>query len=112
MNFLDNSILDFLIRCGILGGILFGVLKLTTKKILSEFKEYIIRARARDEATKCLCRADIISICHKAMRENHIAYYNLENLKHLHDSYKALGGNSSIDTIYAKTIKLPQTEED
>ena len=79
---------------------------------LQKFKKYIDRAEARDNATRSLCRAEMISICHKAQKENCIAYYNLENLEHLFEAYKALGGNGAMEKLYNKTIKLPQEKDD
>lgn len=97
------TIITVLINCGVLGGAL--------KFAYNKFNRYIERAEARDDATRSLCRAEIISICHKAQKEGYIAYYNLENLKLLYASYKALGGNGTAEIIYSKTIKLPQVEE-
>lgn len=89
-----------------------GVLKYVLIILKNKFDDYQKRAEARDDATKSLCRTQIISICHKAQREGHIAYYNLENLTLLYKSYKALGGNGAAEKMYNKTINLPQIEEE
>lgn len=107
MDFLEShavTIVTILVNCGIMSGVL--------KFAYSKFKKYIDRAEARDNATRSLCRAEMISICHKAQKENCIAYYNLENLEHLFEAYKSLGGNGAMEKLYNKTIKLPQERDD
>lgn len=89
-----------------------GVLKYILISLKEKFDDYQARAEARDNATRSLCRAEMISICHKAQKENCIAYYNLENLEHLFEAYKSLGGNGAMEKLYNKTIKLPQERDD
>lgn len=106
MDFLEENwftIVGIAIQC--------GLLKIAFSYIKKYVDKYINRAEARDTATRSLCRTEIIALCHKALKEGYIAYYNLENLEQLHASYRALGGNGAIEKIYAKTIKLPQVED-
>lgn len=106
MEFLESNwgtILGLLVNIGILKYILIS--------LKEKFDDYQARAEARDDATKSLCRTEIISICHKAQKDGYIQYYNLENLTLLFKAYKALGGNGAAEKMYNKTISLPQVEE-
>lgn len=106
MDFLESNwatILGFLVNI--------GILKYILTLLKNRFDDYQLRAEARDNATKSLCRTEIISICHKAQKDGYIEYYNLENLTLLFKAYKALGGNGAVEKIYNKTINLPQIEE-
>lgn len=107
MDFLESNwatILGFLVNI--------GILKYILTLLKNRFDDYQLRAEARDNATKSLCRTEIISICHKAQKDGYIEYYNLENLTLLFKAYKALGGNGAAEKMYNKTINLPQIEEE
>lgn len=106
MDFLESNWATIL---GLLVNI--GVLKYVLVTLKNKFDDYQTRAEARDDATKSLCRTEIISICHKAQKDGYIQYYNLENLTLLFKAYKALGGNGAAEKMYNKTISLPQVEE-
>lgn len=69
MEFLESNwgtILGLLVNIGVLKYILI-ILK-------NKFDDYQLRAEARDNATKSLCRTEIISICHKAQKDDAAVY--------------------------------------
>lgn len=69
--------------------------------ILGEKKE----KEALREAMKCLIRSHITSIYYKHISQCEIHQYEFENLTHLYEEYKVLGGNSFIDKIYNEVVE-------
>lgn len=51
---------------------------------------------------KCLLRSEILAIYYKHKDNEKIRQYEYENFVFLYEAYKALGGNSFIDKIYAE----------
>lgn len=80
-----------------------GILKF----VLSLYRQYNIRATARDDAIRSLLRTEIIHICHRAEEKGYIEVYNLENLNDMYQSYHALGGNGAIRTMYEQAQQHP-----
>lgn len=62
--------------------------------------EHIAADSAKSEAMKCLLRDSITGIYYKHLKEGELHAYELEDLTHLYDSYKKLGGNSYVENIY------------
>lgn len=83
-----------------------GVLKFAWNK----FKQYTKMSEARDNAVRSLLRADIISMCHKSIKQGFIPLYNRENLIDMYHSYKTLGGNGAVKEIYEQALELPHGE--
>lgn len=89
------AIITLLIQCGVFGC----------------FGSYLNRAKARNKAILSLCRAEIISLCHKAKNDGFIAYYNVENLDKLFKAYSNLGGNGAAKELVKQTKLLPIKKE-
>jgi hypothetical protein len=54
---------------------------------------------------KCQLRSDMLSIYYHNHDVKKIRQYELENFVALYEAYKALGGNSFIDKIYAEVME-------
>lgn len=59
-------------------------------------------AKAMIEATKCSLRNDILSIYDRCKDKKVITKYQLDSIEYSYQIYKALKGNSFVDTIYKK----------
>ena len=54
---------------------------------------------------RCQLRSDMLQIYYKNKDSKQIHQYEKENFVHLYEAYKALKGNSFIDTVYAEVMK-------
>jgi hypothetical protein len=54
------------------------------------------------EGVKCLLRSDMLRIYYQHKDSKQIRQFEYENFVFLYEAYKALGGNSFIDKIYAE----------
>jgi inorganic pyrophosphatase len=61
-------------------------------------------ASAMIEATKCSLRNDILSIYDKCKDSKKITKWQLEAILHSHKTYKALKGNSFVETLVEKVL--------
>ena len=57
------------------------------------------------EAMKCMLRDTITHIYYKRVNSGEIPVYEMEDLVHLYESYKALGGNSYVKNLYDQMTK-------
>ena len=85
-------------------GVLLGVVKWVSKK----YKIYAQKMELVANGTKCQLRSDMLHIYYRYDDNKTIRQYEYENFVMLYEAYKALGGNSFIDKIYAevKTWKV------
>lgn len=58
------------------------------------------------EGNKCQLRAEMLRIYYHCVDAKSIRQYELENFITLYGAYKALGGNSFIDRVYAEVMEL------
>ena len=63
---------------------------------------FIKFSRAMIEATKCSLRNDILAIYDRCKTEKKITKYQLQSIEFSYKQYKALKGNSFVDSIYKK----------
>ena len=70
--------------------------------IIKPIREKILGTHLTREGLRCLLRAEMLHTyyTHKASRQ--IQQYDYENFIACYNAYKALGGNSFIDHIYAE----------
>lgn len=57
------------------------------------------------KGVECLLRADMLETYYKNHEKNEIRQHERENFVSVYKAYKALGGNSFIDDIYAEVKK-------
>lgn len=62
----------------------------------------IISIKRIANGTKCQLRSEMLRIYYHNHQNNSIRQYEYENFVALYEAYKALGGNSFIDKIYAE----------
>lgn len=63
-------------------------------------------AKAMIEATKCSLRNDILSIYDRCKDKKQITEFQLESINYSYKQYKALKGNSFIDSLYKQVEKF------
>lgn len=54
------------------------------------------------EGQRCLLRSEIVRLYYRHKADNELREYEYRNLEQCYKAYKALGGNSFIDHIYAE----------
>lgn len=59
------------------------------------------------EALLCMLRSEMIRVSNHAIKENRTAVYMVENMSHMFNAYKNLGGNGAMESIYERFMKLP-----
>ena len=69
----------------------------------------VITMRKVANGTKCQLRSEMLRIYYHNHQIGTIRQYEYENFVALYEAYKALGGNSFIDKIYAE-VKLWEVE--
>ena len=86
---MDNiaTIVTLIGEIGVLIGVILPVI-VSTKKIAN--------------GTKCQLRSEMLRIYYHNHQSGTIRQYEYENFVALYEAYKALGGNSFIDKIYAE----------
>lgn len=62
----------------------------------------IVSIKRIANGTKCQLRSEMLRIYYHNHQNNSIRQYEYENFVALYEAYKALGGNSFIDKIYAE----------
>lgn len=62
----------------------------------------IVSVKKVANGTKCQLRSEMLRMYYRHIDEKIIRQYEYENFVALYEAYKALGGNSFIDRIYAE----------
>lgn len=70
--------------------------------LIKPAREWLLGIDAIREGQRCLLRADIVGIYYKNKDKKQLREYEFQHLEHCYKAYKALGGNSFIDHIYAE----------
>lgn len=73
--------------------------------LIKPVREWIMGTKALREGQRCLLRSEIVRLYYRHHDENQLREYEYKNLNQCYDAYKALGGNSFIDRIYAEMQK-------
>lgn len=78
--------------------VILGAITLFVKPL----RERIFGTLLIKDGLKCLLRAEMLHAYYRHKNEGKIRQYELENFIRCYEAYKALGGNSFIDHIYAE----------
>ncbi len=70
--------------------------------LIKPVREWLLGIEAIREGQRCLMRSDIVGIYYKNKDKKQLHEYDYQHLQHCYDAYKALGGNSFIDRLYAE----------
>ena len=73
----------------------------------AKVKSYKKKDLNQEEALKCLLRSNITSKYYVYSEMGEIPYYEKENIDHMFEQYKKMGGNSYVDTIVKEINALP-----
>ena len=76
--------------------------------LIGSLTPVILTIRKVSNGTKCQLRSEMLRIYYHNHQSGTIRQYEYENFVFLYEAYKALGGNSFIDKIYAevKTFEI------
>lgn len=96
LNFLLTAISSFLTAM---------VLNLRKKFIAQQCRE-----RATEQGVKALLRNEIIKTYNHYMDKQYMPIHERDNLAHLYDQYKNLGGNGTIPALIDELLELPVRE--
>lgn len=86
------------------------------EEAIKELYSMVDEQRKVDEAlssgVQALLRAEIVSSYnHYFVNKKYAPIYAKENMEHLRESYKALGGNGVVEDMYNKFMTLPTEKE-
>lgn len=70
--------------------------------LIKPVREWLLGIDAIREGQRCLLRSDIVGIYYKNKAAKKLHEYEYQHLEHCYKAYKALGGNSFIDRLYAE----------
>ena len=70
--------------------------------LIKPFREWLMGTKAIREGQRCLLRAEIVRIYYRNKESKQLREYEFHNLEQCYKAYKALGGNSFVDHIYAE----------
>lgn len=70
--------------------------------VIKPVREWIMGTEAIREGQRCLLRAEIVRLYYRHREEKKLREYEFKLLEQCYKAYKALGGNSFIDHIYAE----------
>lgn len=70
--------------------------------VIKPIREKIMGTEAIREGQRCLLRAEIVRLYYRHREEKTLREYEFKLLEQCYKAYRALGGNSFIDHIYAE----------
>ena len=70
--------------------------------LIKPVREWLLGTEKIREGQRCLLRSEIVRIYYRHKEDKQLKEYEYRNLEQCYKAYKALGGNSFIDHIYAE----------
>ena len=70
--------------------------------LIKPVREWLMGTEQIREGQRCLLRSEIVRIYYRHNENKKLREYEYRNLEQCYKAYKALGGNSFIDHIYAE----------
>lgn len=70
--------------------------------IIKPVREWLMGTKEIREGQRCLLRSEIVKIYYRNRDKKQLHEYEYRNLVQCYEAYKALGGNSFVDHIYAE----------
>lgn len=70
--------------------------------LIKPVREWLLGTEKIREGQRCLLRSEIVRIYYRHKDDKKLREYEFRNLEQCYRAYKALGGNSFIDHIYAE----------
>ena len=100
-----EAILNFIITYWL--QIIFGAIVTGLSLIMKNFNNKLKRTQATERGVQALLRSEIIKTYNKAMDKGYLEIYERENIQHLFEEYKSLGGNGVVKGLGEKIFDLP-----
>lgn len=98
---LDEIILKVVLT--IVGFLVTGILGYLTAKV----KQSKAKDNRQEEALKCLLRSNITSKYYVYSELGTIPHYERQNINYMFEQYKAMGGNSYVESVVKEINNLP-----
>lgn len=70
--------------------------------LIKPVREWLLGIEKMREGQRCLLRSEIVRIYYRHKDDKKLREYEFRNLEQCYKAYKALGGNSFIDHLYAE----------
>lgn len=70
--------------------------------LIKPVREWLLGTEKIREGQRCLLRSEIVHIYYRHKEDKQLREYEFRNLEQCYRAYKALGGNSFIDHLYAE----------
>ena len=84
-------------------GLLIGAIGYILKKIFGLYK----RQKAVEQGVQALLRNELIRRYREYETKGEISILDKENIEHMFKEYKNLGGNGTVEQMYAELLELP-----
>ena len=78
--------------------------------LITPVRKRLFADKEAREGQLCLLRSEIVRIYYRHLDERKMRQYEYENLCYCYKAYKALGGNSFIEHIYAEMQEWTVTQ--
>lgn len=92
--------------CGV-GTIVSKAINRRIENISEQQKTQKARQEAVEHGVQALLRSNMIAIYNKYTEKGSVPIYERENIAHLYEEYKTLGGNGVIESLMEKLSDLP-----
>lgn len=86
------------------------LLSVLVKPIRQRIRLWLTKNEKLDDALLCMLRDRITTLYYEKFTYAELRRYEFESLVRLYAAYKALGGNSYVDKLYAEMIEWHVTE--
>lgn len=88
-------------------GIVCGIFGFLFRFLNKKVKKQIEKQRAIENGVQALLRDRLIDRYDQCMKKGELSILDRENLNHMFDEYKNLGGNGTVEQLISDLLELP-----
>lgn len=88
-------------------GIISSAFALSFKTLTKKFKQQASRQKALEQGVQALLRNELIRRYREYETKGEITILDKENISHMYEEYKNLGGNGTVAKMYEEILELP-----
>lgn len=88
-------------------GVISSALAFGFKTLTKKFKQQASRQKALEQGVQALLRNELIRRYREYETKGEITILDKENISHMYEEYKNLGGNGTVAKMYEEILELP-----
>lgn len=102
--------IDFVVKywLEIVFGLIVSLICYVVKKLKNKLEEQDIKNTAIEQGVQALLRNELIRRYREYENKGEISIIDMENIEHMFEEYKNLGGNGTIAKMYEDMMNLPR----